>query len=180
MKALSKPHPSQPNFSYDVPSPALEAKKRMIRLPIDASREDKDQILFVDESLWVPISVVNGNIHILPGVPRLFEKLLEGLKPLLVSRLTDPEGKGVYRILISTPMAESAVAEYLTELAGEVEPRGIKVGSYPRWGRKRNSVTLVGRDKAYMETLVPTVEKNVQGIRVENEEDADHSDDPEE
>ncbi|KAK4692505.1 hypothetical protein P7C71_g4719, partial [Lecanoromycetidae sp. Uapishka_2] len=43
MKKLSKPHPSQPNFSHDVPSPALEAKKRMIRLPIDTSRDDKDQ-----------------------------------------------------------------------------------------------------------------------------------------
>ena len=180
MKKLSKPHPSQPNFSYDVPSPALEAKKRMIRLPIDMSRDDKDQVLFVDESLWVPIAVVNGNIHILPGVPRLFEKLLEGLKPGLIPRLTDPEGKGVYRILISTPMAESAVATYLTELAEKVEPKGVKVGSYPRWGKKRNSVTLVGRDKAYMEEILPQVEENVQGKRVEREDEMDESDDPDE
>ena len=177
MKKLSKPHASQPNFSYDVPSPALEAKKRMIRLPIDTSRSDEDQVLFVDEKLWVPISVVNGNVHIFPGVPRLFSSLLEGMKPLLVPRLTDPEGKGVYRMIISTPMAESAVAGYLTKLAAKVEPKGIKVGSYPRWGRKRNSVTLVGRDKDYMESLIPEVEKNVQGIRVEQEGDADESDD---
>lgn len=180
MKKLSKPHPSQPNFSYDVPSPALEAKKRMIRLPMDTSRDDEGQVLFVDESLWVPVSVVNGNIHILPGVPRLFEKLLEGLKPGLVPRLTDPEGKGVYRILISTPMAESAVASYLTELAGEVESKGVKVGSYPRWGRKRNSVTLVGRDEEYLLSLVGEVEKNVQGKRVEREDEMDQSDDPDE
>lgn len=180
MKKLSKPHPSQPNFSYDVPSPALEAKKRMIRLPIDDSRDHENQVLFVDESLWVPITVVNGNIHILPGVPRLFEKLLEGLKPALIPRLTDPEGKGVYRILISTPMAESAVATYLTELAEKVEPKGVKVGSYPRWGRKRNSITLVGRDKAYMEELVPQIEENVQGKRVEREDEMDQSDDPDE
>ena len=177
MRKLSTVHPSQPNFSFDVPSPALEAKKRMIRLPIDSSRDDKDQVLFVDESLWVPTSVVNGNIHILPGVPRLFEKLLDGLKPVLVPRLTDPEGKGVYRILISTPMAESAVAAYLTELAKKVEPKGVKVGSYPRWGRKRNSVTLVGRDKAYMEEILPEVEEEVQGKRVEREDEMDESDD---
>jgi hypothetical protein len=78
-------------------------------------------------------------------VPRLFEKLLEGMKPLLLSRLTDPEGKGIHRIIISTPQPESAVAPYLTELAGRVEPKGVKVGSYPRWGKKHNSVTLVGR-----------------------------------
>jgi len=42
-------------------------------------------------------------------------------------------------------MAESAVAPYLTELASRVEPQGVKVGSYPRWDTKRNTVTLVGR-----------------------------------
>ena len=177
MKALSKPHLSQPNFSYDVPSPALEAKLRMVRLPIDDSRDESSQVLLVDETLWVPINVVNGNVHILPGIPRLFTQLLEGLKPLLIPRLTDPEGKGIYRILFSTPLPESAVAGYLTELAAQIQPRGIKVGSYPRWGRKRNSVTLVGKDKEFMESLVPEIEKNVEGVRVEKESDADESSD---
>ncbi|KAI4228613.1 MAG: hypothetical protein L6R36_001469 [Xanthoria steineri] len=177
MKALSKPHPSQKNFSWDTPSPALDAKLRMVQLPIDESRDESNQVLFVDESLWVPISVVNGNIHILPGIPRLFTQLLDGLKPLLMPRLENPEGKGVYRILFSTPTAESEVAGYLSKLAAEVEPKGVKVGSYPRWGRKRNSVTLVGKDKDYMESLVPQIEKGVDGVRVEREEDADESED---
>jgi hypothetical protein len=47
--------------------------------------------------------------------------------------------------MISTPMPESSVAPYLTELAARVEPKGVKVGSYPRWGKKTNTVTLVGR-----------------------------------
>jgi len=181
MKKISKPHPSQPNFSWDTPSPALTAKLRMIELPIDESRDPKSQVIFVDDSLWVPISVVNGNIHILPGVPRLFTQLLDGLKPLLLPRLTDPEGKGVYRVLFSTPLAESAVASYLTELAAKVEPRGIKVGSYPRWGKSRNTVTLVGRDKDYMDSLVPEVEKGVQGVRVsvEGEDDVEGESDKE-
>ncbi|KAL8918135.1 MAG: hypothetical protein Q9172_005538 [Xanthocarpia lactea] len=177
MIALSKPHPSQKNFSWDVPSPALDAKLRMVKLPIDETRDENQQVLFVDESLWVPISVVNGNIHILPGIPRLFTQLLDGLKPLLIPRLENPEGKGVYRMLFSTPMAESEVAGYLTKLAAEVEPKGIKVGSYPRWGRTRNSVTLVGKDKNYMESLVAQIEKGIDGVRVESEEDADESED---
>ena len=177
MKVLSKPHPSQPNFSYDIPSEALEAKLRMVRLPIDESREESDQVLFVDDSLWVPINVVNGNIHILPGIPRLFSQLLEGLKPHLIPRLADPGGKGIYRLIFSTTKAESEVAGYLTDLARRVGSRGIKVGSYPRWGRTRNSVTLVGRDIEFMESLVPEVEKNTDGIRVEREEDADESSD---
>lgn len=75
----------------------------------------------------------------------IVEKLLDGLKPHIVSRLVDPEGKGTHRVLVSTPLPESSVASYLTELAAKVEPKGVKVGSYPRWGKKTNTVTLVGR-----------------------------------
>jgi molybdopterin-biosynthesis enzyme MoeA-like protein len=175
MKRLSKPHKSQPNFEWDKASAALTAKKRMIELPMDESLPDEEQVIFVEESLWVPVSCVNGNVHILPGVPRLFEQMLDGLRSRLLPRLTDPEGKGVLRILISTPMAESAVAGYLTELAAKTEPKGVKVGSYPRWGKSRNTVTLVGRDVEFMESLVKEVEEAVQGRRVgvEGEDDSD-------
>jgi molybdopterin-biosynthesis enzyme MoeA-like protein len=128
MKRLSRPHPSQPDFSWDKPSAALEAKKRMVILPHDKNLPEEEQVVFTAEDLWVPVAVVNGNVHILPGVPRLFERMLDGLKPRLLPRLTDPEGKGVYRALFSTPLAESAVAGYLTELAAKVEPHGVKVG----------------------------------------------------
>lgn len=150
----------------------------MIELPLDDSRPYEEQVVFVSDNLWVPVSVVNSNIHILPGVPRLFESMLDNLKPLLLPRLTDPEGKGVHRILISTPMAESAIAEYLTQLAAKTEPKGVKIGSYPRWEKEHNTVTLVGRDGEYMESLVPEVEKAVQGRRVavEGEDDSDHPD----
>jgi hypothetical protein len=90
--------------------------------------------------------------------------------------LEDPEGKGVHRILISTPMPESAVAEFLTELAAKVEPRGVKVGSYPRWGKTRNTVTLVGKDLEYIESLVAEVEQAVKGRRVAVEGEDDDSD----
>lgn len=150
----------------------------MVRLPYDESLRDGDQVVFTADDLWVPISVVNGNVHILPGIPRLFEKMLTGLKPSILPRLTDPEGKGVHRVLFSTPLAESAVADYLTELSAKVESKGVKVGSYPRWGKSRNTVTLVGRDQDFMESLVPEVEKGVNGrrITVEGEDDDNGSD----
>lgn len=173
MRKLSRPHPSQANFSWDEDSPALTAKKRMVILPIDKSKPVEEQVTFASEDLWVPVSIVNGNIHILPGVPRLFEKMLDGLKPRVLPRLTDPEGKGVYRILISTPLAESAVAGYLTELAAKVESRGVKVGSYPRWGKAHNTVTLVGREREYMDGLVDEVAKAVQGYRINAEGEDD-------
>lgn len=50
--------------------------------------------------------------------------------------------------------------------------------SYPRWGKARNTVTLVGRNKDFMDSLVPEVEKGVQGRRVsvEGEDDEPGSD----
>lgn len=151
---------------------------RMIQLPYDKELKDEDQVIFTAEDLWVPISVVNGNVHILPGIPRLFEKMLTGLKPRILPRLVDPEGKGVHRILFSTPLAESEVADFLTQLSEKVESKGVKVGSYPRWGKSRNTVTLVGKDKEFMETLVQEVEKGVEGrrIQVEGEDDDAGSD----
>lgn len=71
MKKFSKPHPGQPNFNWDEDSPALRAKRRMIEMPTDASRDLAKQFLFPCDDLWVPIAVVNGNVHILPGIPRL-------------------------------------------------------------------------------------------------------------
>lgn len=173
MKKLSRPHPSQPKFNWDEESPAKLAKLRMVELPTDESRDMNKQFLFPREELWVPVCVVNGNVHILPGVPKLFVSLLEGLKPSVTPRLVDPEGKGICRVMISTPLAESAMAAYLTELAAKVEPQGVKVGSYPRWNKKRNTVTLVGKDKAFIQSLIPEVTQNVQGrvINVEGEDD---------
>lgn len=177
MKRLARPSQAQAEFDWETPSPSLTAKLRMVMLPADESRDFKDQYLFTADDLWVPISVVNGNVYILPGVPRLFERLITGLKPILLPRLLDPEGKGIHRFLFATPLSESTVAPYLSELAARAEPHGVKVGSYPRWGKKKNTVTLVGTDLEYMQTLVGEVEKNVEGRKVTREDEDDEPED---
>lgn len=103
----------------------------------------------------------------------IVEGLLDGLKPHILPRLVDPEGNGIQRILISTPLPESAVAPYLTELAKKVEPQGVKVGSYPRWEKKRNTVTLVGKNKSLLDSIAPEVAQNVKGrvVTIEGEDD---------
>lgn len=65
------------------------------------------------------------------------------------------------------------MAEFLTQLSQKVESKGVKVGSYPRFGKSHNTVTLVGKDKEFMETLVDEVEKGVKGKRVEVEGEDD-------
>lgn len=145
MRLLAKPHKSQPNFDWTVDSEARRAKERMVLLPLAGDggegKEWKDQVLFPVEELWVPVVCVGGNVHVLPGVPRLFEKLLLGLGEVYGDRL----GEEISRVMISTPMSESSVAPYLEKLQARVEEKGVKVGSYPRWGKASNTVTLVGK-----------------------------------
>jgi molybdopterin-biosynthesis enzyme MoeA-like protein len=74
MKRLSKPHPGQPNFSWDEDSPVKTARLRMVELPLDQSLDLQKQVIFPMDDAWVPVAVVNGNIHILPGVPRLCKR----------------------------------------------------------------------------------------------------------
>ncbi|KAK3390842.1 MoaB/Mog domain-containing protein [Podospora didyma] len=160
MKKLSTAPRGQAPFNWDEDSPARRAKLRMVELPTDKSRPLEKQVIFPQPHLWVPVAIVNGNIHILPGVPRLFENLLEGITASILPRL---EGKSTFRITISTPLPESAVAEYLTGLAERVGPHGVKVGSYPTWGKKKNKVTLVGKDKEFLDSIAPEVVANVEG-----------------
>lgn len=89
------------------------------------------KVIYVSDSIWVPICVVNYNVHILPGVPSIFVSQLEGLKPILEKENRAGQKK-MTRVLISTPMPESEVAEFLTALQEKVKSRGVKVGSYPR------------------------------------------------
>lgn len=73
MKQMSRPRKGEPPFDWDTDSPALKAKLRMVELPTDEKRDLDDQFIFPYEDMWVPVSVVNGNIHILPGIPSLCE-----------------------------------------------------------------------------------------------------------
>ncbi|KAG0135275.1 MoaB/Mog domain-containing protein [Tuber indicum] len=162
MRKLSKSSKTNPPFDWETPSPMLTAKQRMALLPTGPNVRN----VYISPDLWVPICIVD-NVHILPGIPRIFEQLLEGLRPLLN---VDNHNKQT-RVLISTPMKESEIAGFLTELQEKVKERRIKVGSYPRWGKKRNTVTLTGPDKEYIEGLVDEVEKGVGGLRVSVEDD---------
>ncbi|KAM7203527.1 putative molybdenum cofactor synthesis domain containing protein [Rhypophila sp. PSN 637] len=172
MKKYSKPRPGENPINWDEDSPRLRARLRMAELPTDKDRDHNKQFLFPceDQEMWVPVAVVNGNIHILPGVPRIFQSLLDGLKTCIKPRLVDP---ALIRVIISTPLRESTMAPYLTELQRGVESHGVKVGSYPRMENKKNTVTLVGKDKEFLDSITPEVVENLQGrvVTVEGEDD---------
>jgi molybdopterin-biosynthesis enzyme MoeA-like protein len=150
---------------WDADTTEVRAKKKMAILPLDRSRKIKDeQIYFSHNEAMTPLVVVNGNVHILPGVSFLFRSMLEAYEPVLKTKLAKPKQK-VYRIVIETPMGESEVAGYLEALAERVKSKGVKVGSYPTLDERPNTVDLVGTDCDFMESLVEEVVKEVKGKR---------------
>jgi molybdopterin-biosynthesis enzyme MoeA-like protein len=141
---------------------ATIARKRMALFPENA------EVLFPAKDLWVPVVVVNRNVYILPGVPRLFTSLLASLKPLIADCV--PAGRRQYRIIISTVEPESVIAPYLTQLQNTVADEGIKVGSYPKW-QGGVKVSLLGRNKQRLESLVKEVEEGVRGTRANDDDE---------
>lgn len=102
-----------------------EARKRMALFPKGC------QTHFVG-SLWVPV-VSMENVHIYPGVPSLFERMLLGSDPLY------PEGPPFVQYEVFTKKVEGDFAAALTLFAAE-NPL-VKIGSYPHVVNGGNAYT---------------------------------------
>src|SRR5579859_491049 len=149
-------------FDNNATDEATIARKRMALFPANA------EVIFPASDLWVPVVIVNKNVYILPGVPRLFTTLLSSLKPMIEPCV--PPGRRQYRLIIATEEPESVIAPFLTELQKKVHGDGIKVGSYPKW-QGGVKVSLLGRDRTKLEALVAEVEKGIKGVRASDEDE---------
>src|SRR5436190_18086387 len=144
---------SERKFDNTATDEATIARKRMALFP------SKAEVLFPAKDLWVPVVIVNRNIFILPGVPRLFTGLLSSLKPIIAPLV--PPGRRQHRLVVSTCEPESSIAPFLTELQKRVAHKGIKVGSYPKW-KGAVKVSLLGREREVWEGLVDEVERGIK------------------
>lgn len=141
-----------------------EARKRMAIFPQPA------EIIRID-GLWVPIVVVNHNIHILPGIPRLFEQMVTAIQPRLEAMARDRGLFGYHRTQIATKKGEGDIAHFLSELQKRVKSENIKIGSYPRWGQSaegvRVMVSVVGKGKAEVDAIGQEIARGIDGWAVE-------------
>lgn len=60
MRKFSKPKPDAPPFDWDKETPQRTARMRMAQLPTGSNCD----VLYVSDTLWVPIAVVNYNVHV--------------------------------------------------------------------------------------------------------------------
>lgn len=149
------------------------AKKAQLRMATIPSG-DNVECIYISDDLWVPVVSINGQVHILPGVPQIFERMLEGLKPYIQSRLT--AGGKQSRHFVKTSSKESDVASYLTKLQNEVG-KDIKIGSYPHMHILSNTVSIIGpaaKEEKLVE-IVKDVEQNVGGKEISAEEEEERS-----
>lgn len=132
----------------------ITARKRMALFP------GKDaEVIFPTTQLWVPVVRMHGRLCILPGIPRLFEALLDGLEPYVP---IDPNRPRPYRLLIHTKKPESNISPFLVELTDKCKQEDIKVGSYPNFGEGVD-VSLIGTNLDRLKELAEEVEKRVDG-----------------
>jgi molybdopterin-biosynthesis enzyme MoeA-like protein len=72
--------------------------------------------------LWVPLVVAGGNVHILPGIPRLFQSMIEAH----VDRFKGPASHS-QELFVN--LGEGDVAAPLAQVAAQFP--AVRIGSYP-------------------------------------------------
>ncbi|KAI0080398.1 Molybdopterin binding protein [Panus rudis PR-1116 ss-1] len=136
------------------------ARERMALFP------DKAEVLFVQPEIWVPVVRLEGKLCVFPGIPKLFQTMLQGLTPYLP--LPPPEVRP-FRQQIFTSQPESSIAPYLTDLQARTKAQGIRIGSYPSFGIGVH-VSIIGRDTELVNQLAQEVVQKLDGRLVSEEE----------
>ena len=116
--------------------PLNDAMKKMAYMPEGANVIDVSD-------LWFPVVVVE-NVHVLPGIPQLFEKKFQSIRDRFA-------GVPIHLTRIYVTRHESEIAEDLHGLLREFSE--LMLGSYPRIGEPdyRVMLTLESRDRDYLD-----------------------------
>ncbi|KAI0767249.1 MoaB/Mog domain-containing protein [Fomes fomentarius] len=137
------------------------ARERMALFPARA------EVLYIAPDVWVPVVRLEGKLCVFPGIPRLFQKMIDGLVPFLP---LPPASEQPFRQQIFTQLPESSIAPYLTQLQARTKEAGVRVGSYPLLSRGVY-VSLIGRDAEKVKEIAEEVAVKLEG-RLVSEEDA--------
>ncbi|CAG8619773.1 12503_t:CDS:2 [Ambispora gerdemannii] len=144
------------------------ANKRMTLFPTPSL------VVYPNETIWVPIVIVNNNVHILPGIPSLFRGLLGEFDKYFAQ-----QGEKFIRVFVRTYQPESFIAPVLTEVQKKVAHLGVKVGSYPKWTNEKRwvVVSFLAREKrkSVVEELAKEVAEKINGYIINTSDDPEES-----
>lgn len=143
-----------------------EAERRLIahysntNLEFNAARQKMadipDTAVLIDNPLSAAPGYIIGNVHVLPGVPKILQAMFEGLKGEL------PGGVVMTRITIRCSTGEGNIATILLEVEALFD--GVSIGSYPymRPGHFGTAVVVSGLDAVITRAAASMVEANVR------------------
>lgn len=139
----------------------LDAFYRMATIP----KGENVEKIYVDEKLWVPIVGINKRVFILPGIPQLFTSLMLALGELIKPRIEKNEQT---RLFVTTKTGESELAPFLKSLQEKYDSKlgklVVKLGSYPHYLWKINTISIIGDSSVGSELLNKIVKEVIEGI----------------
>ena len=120
-----------------------EARKRMARMPRGASH--------IKNRVSVAPGFTIGNVHVMAGVPSIFQAMLDWLLPTLET------GAVILSKTVDCPFGEGTIGEGLERIQNE--HKDTVIGSYPKFDGENFSTQIVvrSRDEAAIDRAVEAV-----------------------
>jgi molybdenum cofactor synthesis domain-containing protein len=124
-----------------------EARLRMARIPQGA--------VLIDNPISKAPGYRLGNVHVMAGVPYIFEAMLEGVLPTLTG------GQPLMSETIRLDRREGDIAEKLGEIAAA--NLSVTIGSYPfvRDGQFGTNIVVRSQDQAALQTAAAQVRRDL-------------------
>ena len=127
-----------------------EARRRMARMPVGSRH--------IDNPVSRAPGFVIGNVHVMAGVPSVFQAMLDNVLPTLSTGVKILSGK------VSCPYGEGDIGDPLSEIA-KAHP-SVNIGSYPRFSGDKFSTEIVirGRDQGAIELAKADIEAMLTSV----------------
>ncbi|KAJ1960281.1 hypothetical protein GGI12_003885 [Dipsacomyces acuminosporus] len=146
-------------------TPEQVACARMALFPRDSTTS------YPRDDYWVPVVCVANKIHIFPGIPKLFQDLVDGYLPALVASLSKGPPQAFVRSLVGTRLRESVVAPALERLQEHYAKDQIRLGSYPNWNpdqhKNETSLSTTRHEPVLVLSVVGKNEDQVNACKAE-------------
>ncbi|MEM6903134.1 MAG: competence/damage-inducible protein A, partial [Pseudomonadota bacterium] len=135
---------------YGDPQALTDARLKMADIPVGAS--------LIDNPVSAAPGFKIGNVHVLAGVPKIFQAMVDGLLPSLVG------GVPVLSKTVASNLPESEVADLLARI--EAANPDVEIGSYPyfnlKMGKPGVSVVLRSTEQATLDHAAAAVFEGIK------------------
>lgn len=121
-----------------------EARRRMARMPVGSRH--------IDNPVSRAPGFTIGNVHVMAGVPSVFQAMLDNVLPTLNT------GVKILSDKVSCPFGEGDIGDQLSAIAKA--HTDVNIGSYPRFSGDRFSTEIVirGRDQGAIDAARTDIE----------------------